>query len=209
MGQIQRGTIAVIDDDRAALSSMARMLSVQGYCTATFDSPFAFLDQVETLEPNCIVADLSMPEISGLELQRELVNRNVLHPLIFVTGHADIRASVTAIRGGAVDFLTKPFDHDVFLAAIKRALKYDVAKRGEFERRATIARCLGKLTPREREVYEQVVQGLMNKQIAAQLGITEKTVKVHRARVMQKMQCRSVAQLARIAERIEHHAAYQ
>lgn len=198
-----RARIAVVDDDPAVLRSLGRLLFVHGFEARTFSSPTALLADIEALAPACVIADLSMPELTGLELQQRLEDSGATYPMVFITAHGDIRASVLAMRSGAIDFLTKPFDQADLLDAVSRALAKTEHTREEAERRAGIRCRLDSLTHRERDVYHHVVAGLLNKQIAAKLGISEKTVKVHRARVMRKMGVRSIAQLARIAEQIE------
>jgi RNA polymerase sigma factor (sigma-70 family) len=202
MAQQEYCSIAVVDDDPAVLKSVARLLKLNGYATRTYSSAEILLAELQTVRPNCIVADLSMPGKSGLELQREIAETGAAYPIIFITGRGDIRSSVEAMRGGAVDFLPKPFERAELLDAVRRALAKDREARESDRALETITERLSSLTPREREVFERVVEGLMNKQVAAMLGITEKTVKVHRARVMSKMAVRSVAELARIAERL-------
>lgn len=194
--------IAVVDDDPDVLRSLARLLAVHGYRVRAFPSSESLLDEIEGFGPDCVIADLSMPGLSGLELQQRLDAMGLRYPIVFVTGHGDIRASVLAMRGGAVDFLTKPYDQDHLLDAVGRALSRTRDTRVEAERLSSARRRLESLTEREREVFNQVAVGLLNKQIAANLGISEKTVKVHRARMMRKMGVRSVAQLARMAEQI-------
>jgi FixJ family two-component response regulator len=195
-------SIAVVDDDPAMCRSVARVLSSGGFSPVTYSSPRSLLEEIDTLRPGCVVADLSMPELTGLELQRRLAARDLDYPIVFISGHGDIRSSVQAMRGGAVDFLPKPFEASALLEAVDRALARSVAARAVSARLAELQRRVTSLTRRERQVFAQVVEGSMNKQIAASLGIAEKTVKVHRARVMRKMGARSVAELARLAERI-------
>ncbi len=195
-----RALIAVIDDDDAVLRGIHRLLSIHGFAVTPYSSPKPFLDDVEVSEPCCVVADLSMPELTGLQLQQILANRGLSYPFVFITGHGDIRSSVQAMRLGAVDFLTKPFEQDELLQAVERAVKLGRNASEERARMEETRRRIDSLTQREREVFEEVVAGFLNKQIAAHLGISEKTVKVHRARVMRKMSVRSVAQLARVAE---------
>jgi FixJ family two-component response regulator len=202
-------TIALIDDDPAVLKSLARLLGMHDFHCVSYDSPEPFLAELETLDPNCIIADISMPTLTGLELQQALIARNVIIPIIFVTGQNDISSSVKAMRRGAVDYLSKPFDFDSLLDAVARALDRDRTGRNSQSRIKTASDRLATLTRREREVFNHVVCGLLNKQIAGKLDITEKTVKVHRARVMQKMKARSVAQLARTAEMLAIHEASQ
>jgi FixJ family two-component response regulator len=181
---------------------IARLLEASGYRTECFASALAFLDSAEALEPCCVIADVAMPDMTGLELQRALISRKAAYPLIFVTGHGDLRAGVGAMRDGAVDFLAKPFEPTELLAAVQRAVDRDRERRTVLRSLDQINALLASLTPREREVFERVVVGMLNKQIAGALRITEKTVKAHRARVMRKMRVRSVAELARMAEKL-------
>ncbi|HEX7063009.1 MAG TPA: response regulator [Woeseiaceae bacterium] len=194
--------IALLDDDPAILRSMGRLLRGEGFDVLPFTSPSLFLSQVASLEPVCAVIDLSMPELSGLDVQRVLAERGLICPMVFVTGHGDIPTSVQAMRDGAVDFLTKPFNAEELLRALERACATGRDARALDARLAQLRQRVGSLTERERQVFEQVVAGLLNKQIAANLAISEKTVKVHRGRVMRKMAVRSVAQLVRAAEQI-------
>jgi FixJ family two-component response regulator len=198
----KRACVAVIDDDRAVLRSFTRLLSVHGFDARPFSSAEALLSELGSFSPDCLIADLSMPGLTGLDLQRMLEELGSSYPIVFVTGHGDIRSSVQAMRRGAVDFLTKPFDPGELLRAVERAVSAGRRIRALEESLADARHRLASLSNREREVFEQVVGGALNKQIAASLGISEKTVKVHRARVMRKMSVRSVAQLARVAEQV-------
>lgn len=196
------GVVAVVDDDAAARISLVRLLEVSGYRVLGFDSGAALLDAPELSTMRCIITDLQMPGLTGLELQKALVSRGVVIPLVFVTGYGTVSTGVQAMRDGAVDFLEKPADPDALLAAVERA----VAK-GQFQatragQAAEVTRRWQLLTARERQVFDGVVQGLPNKLIAAQLGIALKTVKVHRGRVMQKMAAQSVAELVRLADHL-------
>jgi FixJ family two-component response regulator len=193
--------IAVVDDDPSVLRSLERLLRVHGFEARAYSSAPALLAEVAALRPNCIIADLYLPELSGLELQQSLAAAGLAFPLVFVTGHGDIRSSVLAMRQGAVDFLAKPFRDDELLEAVERALQRDRTARAAAALDAAFHRRASSLTRRERDVLAAVIEGLRNKQIAAKLGIAEKTVKIHRARIMTKMGVRSVAQLARITER--------
>lgn len=195
-------TVAVVDDEPAVRKGIARLLEASGYRTECFASALAFLDRAAALEPRCVIADVAMPDMTGLELQRALIDRKAAYPLIFVTGHGDLRAGVSAMRDGAVDFLAKPFEPGELLAAVQRAIDRDRDRRNVVRGLEQIETLVASLTPREREVFERVVVGMLNKQIAGQLRITEKTVKAHRARVMRKMRVRSVAELARMAEKL-------
>lgn len=197
-----RGTVAVVDDDPSVLRSLVRLLVIDGFDVAPFDSADALLAGIETLAPACVIADLSMPNLTGLDLQRALDEHGFRFPIVFLTAHGDIRSCVQAMRGGAVDFLTKPLVHSELLDAIERAIARSSRSREAAEDIAEVQGRIASLTKRELEVFEQVVAGFLNKQIAANLGISEKTVKVHRARVMRKMSVKSLAQLARVAERI-------
>ncbi|HUK41473.1 MAG TPA: response regulator, partial [Candidatus Acidoferrales bacterium] len=174
-----------------------------GYRVLTFASASEFLDgNVACDGPVCLVLDIRMPGLTGLDLQGELQKRDAIFPIIFITGHGDIPTSVKAMKAGAVDFLPKPVDDKVLLEAIKQALARAVRERAELVERQNIQKRLDTLTPREREVLEHVISGQLNKQIAFDLGTVERTIKVHRARVMDKMQVESVAELVRMAEKI-------
>jgi len=203
-----RMPVAVIDDDPAVLKSVARLLKANGLDAVTYSSAGSFLADFDSLQPSCVVADLAMPELTGLDLQERLASARVGCPMVFITGHGDVRSTVQAMRGGAVDFLTKPFDRGELIDAVQRAMAQAQAVRELSNHRQALNERLESLTPREREVFDRVVEGLLNKQIAASLDIAEKTVKVHRARVMHKMGVRSVAQLARIAETLQSAKAH-
>jgi FixJ family two-component response regulator len=198
----EKPLIAVVDDDPAVLRGLERLLTFRGFDVRPFSSATALLEQIRALSPDCVLADLSMPGLSGLDLQRTLTECSLRYPIVFVTGHGDIRSSVQAMRAGAVDFLTKPFDQAELVGAIEQAISRGRCEREADQRLGDARQRVDSLTRREREVFEQVVAGYLNKQIAANLGISEKTVKVHRARVMRKMSVRSIAQLARVAEKI-------
>ena len=193
--------IYVVDDDPAVLKSLWRLLRSAGYEVATFSSPGEFLVAVDAGTSGCAVLDLAMPGLDGLELQRALQASGCDLPVLFLTGHRDIPSSVRAIKAGAVDFLTKPVEDEALLAAVRRALETGRAARRANRGRDDARRRLETLTPREREVLEGVVAGKLNKQIAADLGIAEKTVKVHRGRVMHKLEVSSVADLVHLANR--------
>ena len=166
-----------------------------------FASAQEFLDREPTDAPGCIVLDLKMPGVTGLQLQEDLTTAGINLPIVFLTGHGDVPASVTAMKGGAVDFFEKPVDEDELMDAIKQAVDWDVHTRERRIEQIEVQSRLNTLTPRELQVFGLVVQGNLNKQIACELGMSEKTVKVHRARVMQKMQAESLAGLVRLAER--------
>ena len=196
-----RETVFLVDDDPAVLKSLSRLLDSAGFRPRPFGSPDAFLEAFEPAAEGCIVLDLSMPGRDGLELQEALAKRGSELPVIFLTGRGDVPQSVRAMKRGAVDFLSKPVEDEVLLASIREALSRDRERRsGRGERAAILAR-LETLTERERQVLDGVAEGRLNKQIGGALGIAEKTVKVHRARAMEKMQAGSVAELVRMLER--------
>jgi len=168
----------------------------------TFASAREFLEAGAPGSPACLVLDVRLPGLGGLDLQAELATRNIQTPIVFITGHGDIPTSVRAMKAGAVDFLTKPFRDRDLLAVIRDALGKDVRLKSEQAERENIQRRLESLTPRERQVFELVIRGLLNKQIAAELGASEQTIKVHRARVMDKMRVTSVAELVQTAVKI-------
>jgi FixJ family two-component response regulator len=194
-------TVFIVDDDPAVLRGLARLLAAAGYRTRTFASPDAFLSQHDPAEPGCAVLDVSMPDIDGLALQRQLFDSGIERPIIFVTGQGDVPTSVRAMKAGAIDFLTKPVSADSLLEAVTRARELDAQARQSRDETASIEALLARLTPREREVFTHVVAGRLNKQIAGDLGTVEKTIKVHRGRMMSKLGVRTVQDLVRLAER--------
>ena len=193
--------VFVVDDDPSVRKSLTRVMTRAGYTVQTFASARDFMARAPSEGPCCVVLDVRMPGLTGLDLQEALGGTGRPIPIVFITGHGDISMSVRAMKAGAVDFLTKPFDVASLLAAIERAVAKDVKDRGEEGRTADVLARVRRLTPRETEVFALVVTGMLNKQIAGKLGIGEKTVKVHRARVMEKMQAGSVAELVRLADR--------
>ena len=193
--------VFVVDDDPSVRKSLTRAIASAGYTVEAFASARDFMAREPSGGPSCMVLDVRMPGLTGLDLQEALVGAGHRTPIVFITGHGDVSMSVQAMKAGAVDFLTKPFDLKNLLEAIQRAVAKDVKDRGEEGRRADVLERVRRLTSRETEVFALVVTGLLNKQIAAKLGIAEKTVKVHRARVMEKMQAGSVAELVRLADR--------
>jgi len=194
--------VYLVDDQPAVLQALARLLKSAGFTVQAFASARAFLDSGSAAAAGCLVLDLSMPEMSGLDLQQELARRASTLPLVFLTGHGDIDSGVRAMKLGAVDFLTKPVDDRRLLDAVQQALARNASARAGDAERDELRQRLASLTPREREVMALVAQGLLNKQVADALGMAEKTVKVHRARVMQKMQVRSVPALVRLVDRL-------
>jgi FixJ family two-component response regulator len=190
--------VFILDDDLDVRAALGRLLRSAGYRTREFDSAAAFF-AVHRDVPGCILLDIAMPGQDGFEVQARLRREGYLRPIIFLTGNGSIQQTVTALKGGAVNFLTKPVEEQRLFHAIDEALQIDAEHRGEALVHRAIARRLTTLTPRERQVFELVVRGRLNKQIAADLGTVEKTVKVHRSRVMHKMGAHSLAELVRLA----------
>jgi FixJ family two-component response regulator len=193
-------TVFIVDDDPYVRKAVARLVRGEGYEVREFNSAREFLVAHEPEPPGCLLLDVSMPDVDGFELQQCLAASGCHRPIVFLTGTGDIHNSVRAMKAGAVNFLTKPVDREELMAALAEALRADAAGRAEWETRNTIAGRLATLTPRERQVLEKVVAGRLNKQIAAELGTVEKTIKVHRARVMQKLHAASLIQLVEIAQ---------
>jgi FixJ family two-component response regulator len=196
-------TVFLVDDDPSMLRSLERLLRSAGYVVEAHASPRVFLERAPRDRPGCVVADLRMPELGGLDLQEELARRGFPLPLVFLTGHGDVPSSVRAMKRGAVDFLSKPCDDTDLLAAVERALAQDEQARAARAEKDAIRAQFESLTPREREVGLLVAQGLLNKQIAAELGAAEKTIKVHRGRVMKKLGAESIADLVRLVDRMQ------
>ena len=194
-------TVYLVDDDVSVLRGLGRLLAAAGMKVAAFDSPREFLGGLDPAAAGCLVLDVAMPGLNGLELQQALAAKGSVLPIVFLTGRGDIPISVEAMKRGAADFLTKPVDDEELLAAIRNAFERNRASRRAREERAQIEERLARLTAREREVLERVVTGRLNKQIAAELGTVEKTIKVHRAHVMQKMGVRTLAELVRLSGR--------
>ncbi len=192
--------VLVVDDDPSVRKSLTRLLASADYTVEAFASAREFLAREPHPGPCCLVLDVRMPGLTGMQLQELLAATGRRMSIVFVTGHADVPTSVKAMKAGAVDLLTKPVDVRDLIAAIRRAVTRDVHDRATEARLAEIQRRVGMLTPRETEVFARVVTGMLNKQVGGALGISEKTVKVHRARVMEKMQAGSVAELVRLAD---------
>lgn len=192
----------MVDDDPSVLRALTRLLLAAGLEARGYPSPAAFLQAHDPATPGCLVLDVALPGLDGLEVQKALAVSDCARPIVFITGRADIPTTVRAMKGGAVDFLTKPVNDEDLLAVVRSALEIDrLAREAQVEMDALRQR-LATLTPREREVLAHVVAGRLNKQIAADLGTVEKTIKVHRARVMEKMAVRSLADLVRVAEQL-------
>ena len=193
-------SVFVVDDDPSVRKSLTRLIESAGYTVEAFASARDFLKAATAGGPCCLVLDVRMPGMTGLDLQRTLAQAVHRIPIVFVTGQGDIPMTVTAMKAGAVDFLTKPFAARDLLDAVHRAVEKDTRNLGTEARSRSLHARVETLTPRERQVFALVVTGMLNKQIAAQLGVVEKTVKVHRARVMDKMGAGSLAELVRLAD---------
>lgn len=198
----QAPVVFIVDDDQDVRDALRRLLTSVGLAAEVFATAQAFLTARRPDAPGCLVLDVRLPGLSGLDLQRELAAADVSLPIIFVTGHGDIPMSVRAIKAGAVEFLTKPFREQDLLDAIRHAIDRDRLARAERRELAELRHRYGSLTPRERDVMAGVIAGLLNKQIAAELGTSEVTVKEQRGHLMHKMQAGSVAELVRTAARL-------
>ncbi len=197
------GLVYVVDDDASFRTAIERRLKLAGYEVATFSSAQQLLDQLPDGEtPGCILLDVQIPGLSGPELQGRLVELGSRLPIVFLTGHADTATTVRAIKAGAEDFLTKPVSSEQLIDAIERALARQAAARDQRSKLDFLRALVASLTPRERQVFDLIVRGKINKQIAYELGTTERTVKAHRHQVMEKMQVHSLAELVSIAERL-------
>jgi FixJ family two-component response regulator len=194
-------TVFVVDDDTSVRTALKRLIQSLGFKVETFDSAQAFLENGPPDGPACLVLDVRMPGMSGIELQQQLTKAGRGMPIIFITGHGNIPMSVQAMKAGAVDFIEKPFEDQNLIDAINIAIKKNKKFRTEHAEIKDLQRRVDSLTPREHEVFILVVSGMLNKQIAFDLSLSEKTVKVHRARVMDKMKAKSLADLVRMAER--------
>jgi FixJ family two-component response regulator len=194
-------TVFLVDDDAGVLKAVSRLLRGRGYDVRPYASPREFLDHHDASVPGCAVLDVAMPDLDGLALQQALTAGGAHRPVIFITGKGDVPTSVRAMKAGAVDFLTKPVRDEVLVEAIARAKKQDADARKRHGELAAVQAKLATLTPREREVLGHVVAGRLNKQIAGDLGTVEKTIKVHRSRMMEKLGVRTVADLVRLAEK--------
>jgi FixJ family two-component response regulator len=199
--------VFVVDDDISVRESLESLLRCEGWQTETFATAEQFLIRPRPDVPSCLVLDMSLPGLSGLALQKRIAFERTDTPIMFITGHGDVATSVQAMKAGAVEFLTKPFEHDVLLDAIRKSLdRSRLARAREMEMHALRNR-YASLTRRERQVLALVVSGLLNKQVAGELGISEITVKAHRGRVMQKMEAQSFADLVKMATRLGPHRA--
>jgi FixJ family two-component response regulator len=195
-------TVHVVDDDASWRNSLRRLLSAAGYRVVLYESAESFLQAAATDAAGCLLLDLRMPGLSGLQLQQQLALLRHKLPVIFVSGHGDIAATVLAIKSGAEDFLTKPVDTELLLRAVGQALERDRQQRGRRERLDVLRDRVDTLTPSERRVFDLMVRGKLNKQIAAELGTAERTVKWHRHNLMQRLQLQSLAEVVAVAERL-------
>jgi len=195
-------TVFLVDDDPGVLRALSRVLREEGWNVETFDSAEAFLARCGPTKQGCLVLDVTMPGLDGLELQHRLAEAGQSLPIVFVTGHGDIPMSVQAIKAGAADFLTKPVQAQALVSAIRAAIEHDVSVRQERADTDELRQRFATLTPREREVLAALAGGRLNKQIAADFGVVEQTIKFHRARIMERMQAKTVAELMHIAARL-------
>jgi FixJ family two-component response regulator len=195
---VPQPTVYIVDDDQATRKSLRWLVETLGVPVQTFHCAVSFLDAYDPSMPGCLVLDMMMPGMSGLELQKELIHRGIEIPVIVLTGYADVSTAVNTLKNGAVEFLEKPFNDDVLLEQIRKALALDALRRSQRGARELVYERMGRLTPREREILDHVVEGLSSKEIAGRLDVSFKTVEAHRAKVMRKMEAESVAQLVRL-----------
>ena len=202
-----KAIVFVVDDDLSVREGLERLLHAAGWEVETFASAQEFLDHRKENIPSCLVLDVQLPGLSGLDLQKRIAAANREIPIVFITGHGDVPTSVRAMKAGAVEFLVKPFSDQDLLDAIRQAVKRDQSARYQNAQMQDLWRRYELLTPREREVMQRVVSGLLNKQVAAELGTSEITIKVHRGQVMQKMQANSLVDLVRMYDQLRAWSA--
>ncbi|HEX9110987.1 MAG TPA: response regulator [Terriglobales bacterium] len=198
----QKPTVFVVDDDISVRESLELLIEFAGWRPETFASAGEFLEHPRTTMPSCLVLDISLPDLNGLELQKLIASERIDMPIIFITGHGDVPMTVQAMKGGAVEFLTKPFDDEVLVNAIRHAIRRSAAVLDDQAEITALRSNYESLTPRERDVMNLVVSGMLNKQIGMKLGISEITVKAHRGKMMQKMKAESLADLVKTAVRL-------
>lgn len=197
-----KGIVYIVEDDASFRKSMERLIRTLGFEVDTFESANSFLEKASIRHPGCLLLDVRLPDIDGLRLQQTLIEKGSKLPVIFMTGHGSIPMSVQAMKKGAIDFLPKPFKTEDLLSAITNAIKRNVQDVQEELQKRKINALIDTLTPREKEILRWIITGKLNKQIAYDLGITERTVKAHRSRIMQKTNVSSVAELVRLAEKV-------
>jgi RNA polymerase sigma factor (sigma-70 family) len=195
------GVVYIVEDDDAFRGSVARLIQVSGFAVEAYACAEDFLARADIRYPGCLLLDVWLPDIDGLSLQKSLKENGCYLPIVFMTGHGDIPKSVNAIKNGAINFLTKPFKPDELLSTIQEAFESNIKTMNKKIETERIHALISTLTPREKEVFQWVIAGNLNKQIAHELGITEKTIKVHRSRVMEKTRASSLAELVRLAEK--------
>ncbi|WP_028754874.1 response regulator transcription factor [Rhizobium leucaenae] len=200
--EANKPVVFIIDDDVSVRESLEQLIRSAGWAPVIFDSARQFLECASTRGPSCLILDVNMPGVSGLELQRTIVAEGISVPIIFITGFGDVPMTVRAMKAGAVEFLTKPIDTEALLKAVRAALIYSETVSREEEGLALLQQAYALLSPRERDVMRRVVKGLLNKQVAFELGISEITVKAHRGQVMRKMNARSLPDLVNMAARL-------
>ena len=196
-------TVFLVDDDEAVRDSLGLLMKSVALTSRSFASAREFLAEYDPDRPGCLVLDIRMPGMSGMELQQKLIDMRAILPIIFITGHGDIPMAVEAMQRGAIDFIPKPFRDHELLDRVNKALKDDQKNRDALLKREEVEKRIAKLTPREKQVLELVIQGKANKVISGDLGVSQRTVEIHRARVMEKMQARSLAQLVRMVIQIQ------